>query len=127
MKRYLVPLVAALFVFGFVTAFASTLNLTGKSLGSGNAGVASCNASATVSYTTSYSSTIPGYKVMTAPVTSAVACAGMAYRVTLTGAGNASLAEVTGTLDSGGAAAPDFSASNIAAANVTGVAVTITG
>jgi len=119
--------VAGVVVFGAVTAFAASLSVSSKSLGSGNATVTSCNASASVSYATVYASTIPGYKVSTAPVSTAAACTGQAYKVTLTGAGNASLAEISGTLDTSGNATPDFSASNIAAANVTGVSVVITG
>ena len=114
-------------VFGAVTAFAATLTVNSKSLGAGNATVASCNSSASVTYNTSYSASLPGYKVTTAPVTSAVACATMSYKVTLTGAANASLGEVTGTLDASGNASPDFTASNIAASGVTGISVVITG
>lgn len=125
--RFVVPAVAGVVVFGAVTAFAATLSVNGKTLGSGNATVSSCNSGATVTYTTAYSATLPGYKVATAPVTTAAACNGFAYKVTLTGAANASLAEVTGTLDASGNATPDFSASNISAANVTGVSVVITG
>ena len=126
-KRFVIPLVAGVVTFGAVTAFAATLNVTSKSLASGNATVAGCNATAAVSYTTSYSASLPGYKVATAPVTTAAGCASMAYKVTLTGASNALLAEVTGTLDGTGAAAPDFSSSNVAASAVTGVSVVITG
>jgi hypothetical protein len=126
-KRYAIPVAAGVAVFGAVTAFAATLNVNTKSLGAGNATVASCNASASVSYNTAYSAALPGYKVTTAPVSTAVGCASMSYRVTLTGAGNSSLAEVTGTLDATGAASPDFSSNNVAAANVTGVSVVITG
>ncbi|MDX6217983.1 MAG: hypothetical protein QOG99_3567 [Frankiales bacterium] len=127
MKRYLVPIIAGVTVFGTVTAFAATLNVSSQTLGSGNATVASCNATAAVTYTTAYSATLPGYKVLTAPVTTAAACASKAFKVTLTGAANASLAEITGTLDASGNASPDFSASNISAANVTGVSVVISG
>jgi hypothetical protein len=119
--------VVGVVVFGAVTAFAATLTVNTKSLGAGNAGVSSCNASASVTYSTSYSATLPGYKVTTAPVTSAAACASMAFKVTLTGASNASLGEVTGTLDASGNASPDFSSSNVAASGVTGVSVVITG
>jgi hypothetical protein len=127
MKRIILPLIVGLVAFGGVTAFAATLNVTGKSVGAGNATAASCNATAAVSYTTTYASTIPGYKVATAPVTTAVGCATMAYKVTLTGTGNSSLGEISGTLDATGAAAPDFSSQNISVANVTGVSVMITG
>jgi hypothetical protein len=126
-KRFLVPAVAGVVTFGAVTAFAATLSVTSKSLGSGNATVAGCNATAAVTYTTTYSASLPGYKVATAPVTTAVGCATMAYKVTLTGSGNTSLGEVTGTLDSSGSASPDFSSSNVAASAVTGVSVVITG
>ena len=127
MKRYLVPMVAAVSVFGAATAFAASLTVSSTSLGAGNGAVASCNATASVTYNTSYASGVPGYKVTTAPVTSAVACATKAYKVTLTGAANASLAEVTGSLDASGNASPDFSASNVSAALVTGVSVVISG
>ena len=126
-KRFLIPLVAGVVTFGAVTAFAATLSVSSKSLGSGNATVATCNASAQVSYNTAYSATLPGYKVSTTPVTTAAGCATMSYKVTLTGAANASLGEITGTLDGTGAASPDFSSSNIAASAVTGVSVAITG
>ena len=126
-KRFLIPAVAGVVTFGAVTAFAATLSVSSKSLGSGNATVASCNATAQVTYNTSYAASIPGYKVTTTPVTTAAGCATMSFKVTLTGAGNASLGEITGSLDSSGNASPDFSASNIAASAVTGVSVAITG
>jgi hypothetical protein len=114
-------------VFGSVYAFAATLTVNSKTLGAGNGIVAACNASANVSYNTAYSATLPGYKVTTAPVTSAAACATMAYRMTLTGTANASLGEITGTLDATGAASPDFTAANVAASNVLGVQLVISG
>ena len=126
-KRFLIPAVAGVVTFGAVTAFAATLSVSSKSLGSGNATVSTCNASAQVSYNTAYSASLPGYKVSTTPVTTAAGCATMSYKVTLTGAANASLGEITGTLDGTGAASPDFSSSNIAASAVTGVSVAITG
>jgi hypothetical protein len=127
LARLAVPAVVGVVVFGSVTAFAASLSVSSKTLGSGNTTVASCNASVSVTYNTSYASGIPGYKVTTAPVTSAAACGGMAYKVTLTGTGNASLGEISGTLLADGSAAPDFSASTISAASVTGVSVAITG
>ena len=126
-KRFLIPAVVGVVTFGAVTAFAATLSVSSKSLGSGNATVATCNATAQVSYNTTYSSSLPGYKVSTTPVTTAAGCASMAYKVDLTGSGNTSLGEITGTLDGSGAASPDFSSSNIAASAVTGVSVVITG
>jgi uncharacterized membrane protein YesL len=126
MKRYLTPLIAGVIVFGAVTAFAATLNVSSKTLGSGNATVSSCNSAASVSYTTSFAS--GNYQVATLPITSAVGCANMAYKVTITG--NGALAttpvEVTGTLDAAGAASPSVPA-GVLAADVTGVSVVITG
>lgn len=113
--------------FGAVTAFAATLSVTSKSLAAGTATVSTCNASAAVTYNTTYASSLPGYKVTTAPVTTASGCSGMAFKVTLTGAGNTALAEVTGNLDPTGAASPDFTTNNVAASAVTGVSVVITG
>jgi hypothetical protein len=50
------------------------------------------------------------------------------YRVTLTGASNANLGEVTGTLDATtGAALPDFTSAAVVASAVQGVSVVITG
>ena len=128
MKRYLVPVVAGVTVFGAATAFAASLTVTSQSLGSGNGSVASCNATATVAYSgTTYSVSPYGYKVGTVPVTSAVACATKSYKLTLTGAANASLAEKTGVLDASGNVSPDFTADNILASLVTGASLVITG
>lgn len=127
MRRYALPAVAGVLVLGAATAFAASLTVNTSSLGAGNGTVASCNASASVSYNSTYASGLPGYKVTTAPISSAAACAGLSYKVTLTGAGNAALAEVTGTLDGTGADTPNFTASNILAHDVTGVSVVITG
>ena len=126
MKRIMIAVVVGAIAFGSMFAFAATLNVSSTSLGSGGATVASCNATAAVTYNTAYQASLPGYKVTTAPVTSAVGCGTMAYKVTLTGAANVSLAEVTGNLV-GGSASPDFTSSNIAASAVTGVQVVITG
>lgn len=126
-KRFLIPATVGVVTFGAVTAFAASLSVSSKSLGAGNATVSTCNATAQVTYNTTYAATLPGYKVTTTPVTTAAGCASMAYKVTLTGASNASLGEITGTLDATGAASPDFSSSNIAASAVTGVSVAITG
>lgn len=122
-KRYLVPVLAGVVVFGGVTAFAATLNVSSKSLGAGDSAVASCNASAAVTYTTAFAT--GSYKVATAPITTAASCNGLSYKVTLSGS-TGSLGEQTGLLDATGAATPNFG-STIAAAGVTGVSVVITG
>lgn len=125
MKRYLVPVVAGVTVFGAVTAFAATLGVSSTTLGSGDDAVTSCNASANVSYNVAFA--VGGYEVTTAPVTSAASCAAKSYKVTLTDSGGASLAEVTGSLDAAGSASPDFTSQAIKADLVEGVAVVITG
>src|SRR4051812_44015047 len=94
-KRFLIPAVVRVVTVGPVLAFAAPLSVSSKSLGAGNATVATCNATAQVSYTTSYSATLPGYIVATAPITSSAGCLNMTYRVSLTGASNALLGEVT--------------------------------
>jgi hypothetical protein len=127
MKRYVTVAVLGLLVCGGATGFAASITLTGTSLGAGNATVAACNASASVTYNSGYVSGLPGYKVTTVPITSANACAGLAYRLTLADSGNASLGEVTGTLSGTGTASPDFSASNIAATSVAGISIVISG
>ena len=125
-SRYVVPAVVGVVVFGAVTAFAASLSVSSNSLGAGNATVQSCNSTASVTYNTAPTAGV--YKVTTAPVTTAAACAGMSYRVTLTGAGSATLGEVTGTLDATtGGALPDFTSANVNASAVQGVSVVITG
>jgi hypothetical protein len=126
-KRYAVPVVAGVVVFGAVTAFAATMTVTSKSLGAGSATVASCNATAVATYNTVYSSLIPGYKIATTPVTTAPTCATMAYKVTLSGLAGTSLGEITGVLDATGLASPDFTLDNINPAAVTGISVVVTG
>jgi len=127
MKRIVIIGVLGVVVFGAVFAFAAALTVNTKSLAAGSGTVAACNSSATVSYNTAYSVTLPGYQVTTAPVTSAATCLNMPYTVTLTGAGNASLGSVTGTLTATGTASPDFTSQNVNAALVTGVSVVISG
>lgn len=126
-KRSLVPVGVGVVVFGTVTAFAATLDVSSTSLGAGNSTVESCSTTASVSYTTAYASALPGYHVATAPVVSATTCAGLSYKVTLSGTGGASLGERTGTLGADGKATPDFSSSTISVADVTGVSVVVSG
>ena len=127
MKRYLVPVVAGVTVFGAVSAFAATLDVSSTTLGAGDKAVASCNATASVTYTTTYDTTAKTYRVATAPVATAATCAGKAFKVTLTGASGV-LREVTGDLDDSGAAAPSFAGNPaVPASAVTGVSVVITG
>lgn len=127
MKRIMIAVVIGAIAFGSMWAFAATLTVNTKTLGAGNGTVASCNATATIAYNTAYVQAAPGYRVTTAPITSAAACGTMTYKATLTGAANVSLGEATGTLDGTGAATADFTAANVNASAVTGVSVVITG
>ena len=127
MKKYLLPVGVGVVVFGAVTAFAATLNVSSSSLGAGNATVQSCNDNAAVTYT------VASGKVSTAVVTISGAqasghCDGKTAQVTLTGA-SGSLGSATATV---GSTTTDIATANLASANidpslVTGVSVVITG
>lgn len=129
-RRMVFALVLALTIFGAVYGFAATLNVGTDSLSAGNATVASCQASGTPTgtYTVAYDSTIPGYKVATVVVTGLdnTNCNGKAISATLTGAANANLATITGTVPASGnlTLTPG---SSVSAAAVTGVSVAING
>jgi hypothetical protein len=128
-KKYLIPLGAGVVVFGAVTAFAATLNVSSTSLAAGNALVTSCNDNAAVSYANVANGT--AFKVGTTTVTTSGAqspgCGSMTFQVTLTGASGA-LASKTGTLASNGTGTVDFSTGTaVDPHDVTGVSVVITG
>lgn len=134
MKRLAVALLVGGVVFAGTYGLAASLGVSSQRLGAGTSAVAACQAATlTASYATIYDSGIPGYKVGVVTVsgldtTSATNCASKAFKVTLTNAANASLGEVTGTTPASGTTfTADFTASNVAAANVTGVHVVITG
>jgi hypothetical protein len=128
MKRILAAILAGLFTFAGVYGLAASLNLTTDSLGSGTATVAACQAAALdATYSTTYSAAAPGYTVGNVTVTGlASTCYSMAYKITLSGSGNASLGEATGTTPSSGTS---FSATftGVSAAAVTGISVVISG
>jgi hypothetical protein len=129
-RKTLFAAVLALTIFGAVYGFAATLNVGANTLSAGNATVASCQVTGTPTgtYTTAYDSTIPGYKVASVIVTGldTTNCNGKAISVTLTGAANANLATITGTVPSSGnlTLTPG---STVSAASVTGVSVAING
>lgn len=132
MKRFALALLIGAVVFTATYGLAASLGVSTKTLGTGTSAVAACqSATLTASYATTYDSTIPAYKVGVATVsglTGSPGCYSMPFKVTLTGASNASLAEVTGTTPSSGTSfTADFTSSNISAANVTGIHVLITG
>jgi hypothetical protein len=134
MKRFGVALAVAGVVFSGIYGLAASLNVSSGSLGAGNASVAACqSATLTPSYATSYSATLPGYKVGIVTVngfdsTSTPNCASKAYKITLINGSNTSLGEVTGTTPSSGTSfTADFSSANVSAASVSGVHVVISG
>ena len=129
MKRAIIAVLASTITFGAVYGLAASLNLTTESLGAANTTVAACQAGQlTATYTASYSATAPGYTLGTVTVTGlAATCYSKAYRITLTGSGNASLGEATGTTPSSGASFVATFSPVVAAASVTGISVVISG
>ncbi len=129
MKRILVAIVLSLLTFATAYGLAASLNLTTDSLGAAQTTVAACQAAAmNATYTTSYSSSTPGYTVGTVTVTGlAATCYSKAYKITLSGAANASLGEATGTTPSSGTSFAATFSPAINAVSVTGISVVITG
>ena len=129
-KRTVFSIVLALTIFGAVYGFAATLNVGANTLSAGNASVASCQASGTPTgtYAVAYDSTLGGYKVSGVTVTGLDAgCATKAVSVTLTGAANANLASLAGTVPAGGGSLALTPGSTVSAASITGVSVAING
>jgi hypothetical protein len=132
-SRILVGLVAGVMVFGAVFAVAASLGVTSSTLGAGGSSVTSCDTDGvTAGYGDAYDSTLPGYKVTTVTITgiNGTNCNGKTIKVTLTGSGNAALAERTDTLDSTSSKALDFSTgagAPVSASSVTGIQAVING
>lgn len=129
MKRVLAAVLAGLFTFGGVYGLAASLNLTSDGLGAATQVVAGCqSATLTASYTSSYSATTPGYTVATVTVSGlASTCYSKAYRISLTGSGNASLGEATGTTPATGTSFVATFSPAVSASSVTGISVVISG
>lgn len=129
MKRVLIAVLAGTMTFGAVYGLAASLNLTTESLGAVNNTVAACQAGAlNATYTSSYSTTVPGYAVGTVTVTGlASTCYSKAYKITLSGSGNASLGEATGTTPASGTTFAATFSPAVNAVSITGIAVVISG
>jgi hypothetical protein len=131
MKRLVLALAVAGVIFGGVYGLAASLGMSTQSLGAGNATVAACQSGTlTATYATAYDSAVPAYEVTTVTVNGLQSgCYSLPYRITLTGAANASLVEVTGTTPGSGTSftTSSVASSNISAASVTGIHVVITG
>jgi len=126
-KRVALALVVGGVVFGGVYGLAASLNLTSDSLGAASQSVAACQSGTlNAQYTSSYSSTVPGYTVGTVTVTGLTSsCYSMPYRITLGGSGNSSLGEATGTTPASGASFAATFSPAVNAASVTGVDLVI--
>ena len=129
MKRLLIMTTAAVLTFGTVYGLAASLNLATDSLGAADTTVAACQAGQlTATYTSSYSSSTPGYTVGTVTVTGlAATCYSKAYKITLSGSGDTSLGEATGTTPASGTSFVATFSPAIDAASVTGISVVVSG
>jgi len=129
-QRTIAAIIVGLTVFATVFAVAASLNVTASSLGAGTGTVASCDTDGvTASFDTTYSPSAAGYKVTLVHVTGIATpgCDGRTMKVTLVGAADASLAEVTVTLATP-AASPtnfDFTSDNVLASAVLKVSVVV--
>jgi hypothetical protein len=128
-KRLLIAVLASTIAFGAVYGLAASLNLTTESLGAADTTVAACQAGQlTATYSTSYSASVPGYAVGTVTVTGlAATCYSKTYRITLSGSGDTSLGEATGTTPASGTSFAATVSPAIDAAALTGIAVVISG
>lgn len=129
MKRVLTAIVVGLITFSGIYGLAASLNLTSDGLGAGNATVAACQAGAlNATYSTTYSATTPGYTLGTVTVTGlASTCYAKPYKITLSGSGNVSLGEATGTTPSTGTSFAATFSPAVSAASVTGISVVLSG
>ncbi len=137
-KRIVYGLVAASMAFAAVFGSAASLGgITSTKLGADDSVVAACDTNGvSTSYTTAYNTTTTaGYKVDKVKVGGiADTCNGQTMKVTLVGASNASLAEVTLTVAVNSTATTpdtddtlDFLTSNQLAENVQGIHIVISG
>lgn len=139
MRRIALALAIGGLVFGAIYGLAASLDASTDTLGAGNKVVAACQSGTlTASYATTYDSTVPGYEVGVVTIngldttTSPTNCASKAFKVLLTGTvggvANTSLGQVTGTTPASGTSfTADFASANVAAADVLGIHVLITG
>ena len=128
--RLAIAAIVAIIVFATTFAIAASLTVTSSGLGAGTATVASCDTNGVAtSFDTTYSAAAAGYKVTTVHVTGIATpgCDGLTIKVTLIGAGDASLGEQTATLATPAADPTNlsFSADNILASAVLKVSVVI--
>jgi len=131
MKRALIATGLAAIVFSGIYGLAASLGVNSGTLGAGTAAVAACQSTAVdVSYVPTYSDTIPGYEATDVTLdgldTALAACGDKSFKITLSDGADASLGEYTGTTPTSGTSVT-VTASNVAAADVEAVHVTIYG
>jgi hypothetical protein len=128
LNRALLSGAAGVAIFGATYGFAASLGLTSDSLGAATSVVAACQAGTiNATYTLTYAAALPGYKVTTVTLNGLQAgCWSKAYKVTLSGAAGASLAEITGTTPGAGTIVTvAFAGVDVSA--VTGISVVFSG
>ncbi len=132
-RRVLLAVPAAILAFALVAGMAASLGgLSSTNLGADDTVVASCDTNGvTTAYTSVYTTTpTAGFEVDDVTVAGIDdACDGDTMTVTLTGAADASLGEVTQAVPVNAAFTNvlDFSGEDVLAESVTGVHVVITG
>jgi hypothetical protein len=99
-RRPILSLVIGAIAFSTALAFAASLTVASGSLGAGNAAVSSCDTDGiSVSYSPTYDSSIPAFKVSSVSVANiAAGCNGKTLKVEVVGTGNSSLASGTETI-----------------------------
>ncbi len=103
-SKMVLAMVASVTVFASVYGFAASLGVNTSGLGADNKIIASCGSGMTFAYTTSYSSTQPGYAVNGINITSIPAgCLNKTLAVTFSDGSNAALgSQITATLPASG-------------------------
>jgi hypothetical protein len=128
-KRLFIVLTAGVLTFATVYGFAASLNLNSDSYGAAQTTVAACQSGTlTATYTSSYSASVPGFTTGTVTVTGLQAgCYNKAFKVELSGSGDTSLGEATGTTPSSGTTFNATFSPAVSSSAVTGVSVVISG
>jgi hypothetical protein len=125
--KMIVAAVAALVVFASTYGFAASLGLTTSGLGAGSSVVAACGTGINAAYSTTYSSSIPGYSVSSVNLSAIPAtCLSKAYKIQLTGASGVAVgSEMSGTLPASGTTASVSTSGTPDASLVTGISVVV--
>src|SRR3954471_16966059 len=122
-RKPILALVVGAVVFSSAFGFAATLNVTGQSLGAGNAAVSSCATGVAAAYTVAYDSTIPGYKVSGVTVAGTLtSCASKNLVVDLVNGSNASIGQITHAITAGEATGGSVALTAPAGVNAASVA-----